>query len=190
MILDLFKYFAKFPELFGVLTIFNNGESILSDYATLKAELEEIRPHSLIPEIQHYVFGQSFEGVKKRIDSISGTFLFVDFGEFSSVRDQRNSIHDTQKLAVTVAMKVPTTSDLVEEAIISEKTLQLINILRARMLDDSKKINAPWLKKLSDTHDIIPFVAPELGSLGWSMRFDSEGSDLFAIKDLIKSFNQ
>lgn len=190
MILNLFRYFAKFPELSGVLTIFNNGESTLSEYSSLKAELEAFPLHSLISEIQHYVFGQSFEGVKKRIDSLSGTFLFVDFGEFSSTRDQRNSIHDTQKLAVTVAMKVPTSSDLVEEAIISEKTLQLINILRARMIDDSQKTDAPWLKKLSDAHDIIPFVAPELASLGWSMRFDSEGADLFAIKDLIKSFSR
>lgn len=190
MILNLFKYFAKFPELSGVLSIFNNGESSFPEYAALKAELEKAALHSLIPDIQHYVFGQSFEGVKKRIDSITGTFLFVDFGEFSSIRDQRNSIHDAQKLAVTIAMKVPSASDLVEEAICSEKTLRLINLLRARMMDDSQKIDAPWLKRISDSHDIIPFVAPELASLGWSMRFDSEGADLFAIKNLIKSFNR
>lgn len=190
MILDLFKYFAKFPSQEGVLTIFNNGESSMSEYAILKGSIEGSKVHSLIPDIAHYVFGQSFDGVKKRIDSISGTFLFVDFGEFSSVRDQRNSIQDMQKLAITVAMKVPSSSDLVEEAIISEQTLHLINILRARMIYDSGRINAPWLKKLSDTHDIIPFVAPELASIGWSMRFDSEGSDLFAIKDMIKSFDR
>ena len=190
MILNLFKYFAKFPDRSGVLTIFNNGESSLSGYAALKAEIDSNPSPSLIPDIQHYVFGQSFGGVKKRIDSISGTFLFVDFGEFSSIRDQRNSIHDIQKLAVTVAMKVPASSDLVEEAIISENTLKLINILRACLMDDSLKIDAPWLKRLSDTHDIIPFVAPELSSLGWSMRFDLEGTDLFAVKELMKSFNR
>lgn len=190
MILDLFKYFAKFPDGLGVLTIFNNGDSIFPEYTSIKAEIEDGSQEGIIPEIEHYVFGQSFDSVKKRIDSISGTFLFVDFGEFSSTRDQRNSIHDTQKLAVTVAMKVPTSSDLVEEAIFSEKTLRLINVLRAHMMDDSQKMDAPWLKKISDAHDIIPFVAPELASLGWSMRFDSEGADLFAIKDLVKSFNQ
>lgn len=190
MILDLFKYFAKFPHRPGVLTIFNNGESTFPKYADLLTELKSIPGVGLIPEIESYVFGQSFEKVKKRIDSLSGTFLFVDFGEFSSVRDQRSSISDSQKLAVTIAMKVPASSDLVEEAIFADKTLSLINILRARLIDDSKKISAPWLNRLSDSHDIIPFLSPELASLGWTIRFDYAGSDLFNVKALIASFNQ
>ena len=155
----------------------------------MKRYYESWRGKGFIPEIEHLVFGQSLDEVRSRIDSITGTYLFVDFGEFNSNRDQRNSILDVQKLAVTVATKTPTAFDLVEESIISDSTLLLINKLRAHLIADSEKYE--WLRFLSNKHDIMPFVAPELGeSIGWTLMYSLEGSDLFDVKALIRSFNQ
>ena len=69
MILDLFSYFAKYPSREGVLSIFNNGSSSHAQYAELKETILAM-PDPLIPTIQSYVFGQSFESVKASIDTL------------------------------------------------------------------------------------------------------------------------
>ena len=75
MILDLFSYFAKYPSREGVLSIFNNGSSSQAQYAELKETILAM-PDPLIPAIQSYVFGQSFESVKARIDTLLGIYLY------------------------------------------------------------------------------------------------------------------
>lgn len=76
MILDLFSYFAKYPSREGVLSIFNNGSSSHAQYAELQETILAM-PDPLIPTIQSYVFGQSFESVKARIDNLVGTYLLL-----------------------------------------------------------------------------------------------------------------
>ena len=110
-----------------------------------------------MPELENLVFGQSYDYVKKRVDNITGNYLFVDFGEFTSSRDTHNSILDSQKLAATIAMKVSDSADMVETAIASEMTLSLLAALRKRLILDSRSEDLPWLDKISENHDIIPF---------------------------------
>ncbi|MBE6289168.1 MAG: hypothetical protein E7100_02885 [Bacteroidaceae bacterium] len=184
-ILDLFKYFARFPAREGVLSIFLNGSSSYGQYAELKAYVESIA-EPYVPEISSLVFGQDLADVKRRIDSISGNYLFIDFGEFSSTQ-LHNSFTETQKLAVTVADKVPDSADMVESAIVSDATLQLLVLVRQQLLIDSHSEAYPWLERISGSHDIIPFVAPELKSLGWTLMFESEASDLFNVKPALLS---
>lgn len=189
MIFELFNYFARYPAKEGVLSIFANGDSRHPEYRMLQDRIAALPDESLIPELQGYVFGQSFDSVKTRVDKITGSYLFIDFGEFSSNRDSRNSIRDTQKIAATIAMKVSDSIDLVEEAIVSEMTLQMLNRLRAHLLHDSERGTVPWLNRSEiNKHDIMPFVAKELKSLGWTIMFSTDASDIFRLKQLISSF--
>lgn len=190
MILDLFSYFAQYPTRDGVLSMFANGGSTHHQYEALKQTISSLPDVSLIPDIQHFIFGQSFDSVKARIDRLSGTYLFIDFGEFTSSRDSRNSIQDTQKLAATIAMKLSDSADLVEEAIASEITLELLNKLRAHLLIDSERSSVSWLNRSAiNQHDIVPFVAKELKSIGWTIIFNTDASDQFNLKQLIASFS-
>lgn len=186
IILDLLKYFAKFPHKDGVLDIFYNGTSQYPQYLELKEYVSSL-PDSLVPEIQSLVFGSSLESVKARVNKITGSYLFVDFGEFSCSRDMRNSIEDSQRLAVTVAFKISTSSDIMEEAIVSDMSLQLLNQVRGCMLADSEQ-QERWLEKLSSDHTIVPFEAPDLSSVGWTLMFDISGSDWFNLKQVSRSF--
>lgn len=188
MILNVFEYFAKFPERKGVETAFANGKSELPFYNALLTMVKALPMAGEMPDIKHYVFGVDMNTVKRRVDSISGTYLFVDFGEIDSTRDSRNSIADTLRLAATIAFKVSDSMDIVERAIISDVTLSLTNELRARMYADSQRDLTPWLREVSDTHNIVPFISPELSSVGWSLLFTSEGADMLNLKQLIKSF--
>ena len=80
-------------------------------------------------------------------------------------------------------MKLSDTSDLVEEAIASDVCLELLTTLRTYFLYDAESGNIPWLNRSTiKNHDIIPFVAKELKSIGWTMIFEANASDLFNVK--------
>lgn len=180
-IINLLKYFARFPQKAGVLSMFANGSSDFPRYAELLSFVREL-PDAVIPGIDNFVFGQSFDHVKQRIDAITGSYLFVDYGEFTSSRTARNSIIDSQKLAATVAIKLSDSADIVETAIASDTTLSLLADLRKRLILDSRSEELPWLDKMSDSHEIIPFVSPEFKSIGWTLMFSASASDLFEVK--------
>ena len=82
---------------------------------------------------------------------------------------------------------MPDSADMVECAIVSDATLQLLVQVRQQLLIDSHSEAYPWLERISGSHDIIPFVAPELKSLGWTLMFESEASDLFNVKPALLS---
>lgn len=181
MILQLFKYFARYPRKEGVLSLFANGESPYAEYAELLHYVKCL-PEPLLPGIENFVFGQSYDDVKKRVDGITGSYLFIDFGEFSSTRDSRNSISDTQKLAVTVAVKVPDTADIMEVCIASDQTLLLLSSCRRMLVEDSEKNRLPWRGKIVHQQDVVPFVSPEFKSIGWTLMLTTETPDLFDVK--------
>ena len=187
MILKIFEYFAQFPMRDGVVSCFANGESTLPFYNALLDKVKQYPLEGRIPNIKHYVFGADMDTVKRRVDSIPDSYLFVDFGEINSDRDYHNSIEDSLQMAVTIANKVSDSTDIVERAIISDVTLSLTSLLRAHIYADSKKDNTPWLRELSFSHTIVPFISPELNSVGWSVIFTSEAADLLNLKSMIKS---
>ena len=188
MILKLFEYFARFPSRQGVLSAFANGKSELPSYNALLARMKSLPPSGAMPDIKNYVFGSDMDTVKRRVDAVTGAYLFIDFGEIESERDSRNSITDSLRMAATVGEKVSDVMDTVERAVISDITLSLINELRARIYADSGSGSSPWLQELSFKHSIIPFIVPELHSVGWSILFTSQGADMFNLKPQIKSF--
>ena len=128
MLLDLFEYFAKFPATAGVTKgIANKGESSMEEYATVLKAIKEMPEKELVPEIENYVYGQSFDELKQRIDKLTGSFLFVDYGEVDMQSDGRRSFQCTQRIAVTVAMKLSAHADMLERVIANDRTLQMLS---------------------------------------------------------------
>jgi hypothetical protein len=85
----IFLYFAKFPKKAGVLEMFNRDESELyPDYVVLKAEIEALETHSLVPGIEEFVFGVNEDSVKKRIQQLDGPYLFIDYGHIMTTENQ------------------------------------------------------------------------------------------------------
>ena len=77
MILDLLRYFARFPQKEGVVSMFANGSSDFIQYTELLGYVKKL-PEPIMPELENLVFGQSYDYVKKRVDNITGNYLFVD----------------------------------------------------------------------------------------------------------------
>lgn len=186
MLLDLFEYFAKFPATAGVTKgIANKGESSMEEYATVLKAIKEMPEQALVPEIENYVYGQSFDELKQRIDKLTGSFLFVDYGEVDMQSDGRRSFQCTQRIAVTVAMKLSAHADMLERVIANDRTLQMLSKVHARIMADVETEGLYWMDRESiTTCEIIPFVSAELQSYGWTLMLSATGADILDVHRL------
>lgn len=189
MIKDQFLYFAQYPSKEGIRAILVNGSSDFPGYNDLAESLDKLPNVSRLPEIANYVYGQSFDELKQRIDKLVGSFLFVDYGEVDMLGDGRNSYQCTQRLAVTVAYKMPNRADAAEYMLASDATLRLLSQLHAWLLADADAGNIYWLSRGQlDKAEIIPFVATELSSIGWTLMLSCIAPDTLDTHSLTKSF--
>ena len=189
MILNQFLYFAQYPSKEGVRAILTNGSSDFPGYRDLVDALDNLPDMSRIPEIANYVYGQSFDELKQRIDNLVGSFLFVDYGEFNSLRDSRNSYEITQRIAITVARKMPDRADAAEYMLASDATLRLLSKVHAWMLADAEQGNIEWLSRGElDKAEFVPFVATELSSGGWTLMLTCIAPDSLSIHQQSRSF--
>lgn len=180
MLLDLFTYFAKFPQNSGIIKgIATKGESSMEEYATTLDILGKMEEKELVPEIQNYVYGQSFDELKQRIDKLTGSFLFVDYGEVDMQDDGHRSFECTQRIAVTVAQKLSSNADMLERVIVNDRTLQMLSKVHARIMADVETEGLYWMDRESITNcEIIPFVSAELQSYGWTLMISAKGADI------------
>ena len=189
MIKDQFLYFAQYPSKEGIRAILTNGSSEFPGYNDLAESLDNLPNVSRLPEIANYVYGQSFDELKQRIDKLVGSFLFVDYGELNMSADGRNSYQITQRIAITVANKMTNRADAAEYMLASDQTLRLLSKLHAWMIADAEEGNIDWISRGElDKAEMIPFVATELSSLGWTLMLSCVAPDTLGTHSLTKSF--
>lgn len=189
MIVDLFLYFAKFPNKRGIRSMATLGKSEFAEYAQMLDILERLPDKARIPEIDHYVYGQTFDELKSLVERLTGSFLFADYGEFEFGDDGRRSYQCTQRLAITVAMKYSDHADPMEHVIISDRTLKLLTTVHAWMMADAERGELNWLSRDSLAHaEIVPFVASELKASGWTLMLNATAPDMLGTHALNRSF--
>ena len=189
MIKDQFLYFAQYPSKEGVRAILTNGASDFPGYNDLAESLDKLPNVSRLPEIANYVYGQSFDEFRQLIDKLVGSFLFVDYGELNMSADGHNSYQITQRIAITVANKMPNRADAAEYMLASDQTLRLLSKLHAWMIADAEEGNIDWISRGElDKAEMIPFVATELSSLGWTLMLSCVAPDTLGTHALSRSF--
>jgi len=52
--------------------------------------------------------------------------------------------------------------------------------IRNKMITEQR--GHPWLKDISNNHTFVPFVSPEMSSIGWTILFNREAYDSFEAK--------
>ena len=188
MIKQQFLYFAQYPSKDGVLAMFTNGSGT-PDYDALVKALKALPESSRVPEIANYVYGQSFDELKQRIDKLVGSFLFVDYGEMDMLGSQPGSFRISQRMAVTVACKLPNHADAAEYMLASDTTLRLLTKVHAWLIADADAGNIDWLSRSElDKAEIVPFVATELSSAGWTLMLSCIAPDTLDTHTLARSF--
>ena len=189
MIKDQFLYFAQYPSKEGVRAILTNGASDFPGYNDLAESLDKLPNVSRLPEIANYVYGQSFDEFRQLIDKLVGSFLFVDYGELNMSADGRNSYQITQRIAITVANKMPNRADAAEYMLSSDQTLRLLSKIHAWMIADAEEGELDWISRGElDKAEIIPFVASELSSVGWTLMLNCIAPDTLGTHLLSRSF--
>lgn len=182
ILLDVFKYFAKFPLKRSVQDAFASGKSSFSGYDPIKVYVDEMPEHSLIPSITGFIIGADDEYVLKQLNNTNGIFLFFDYGEVSASRDTRNCIQNSWVLAITIANKISTDCDTIEFALNSDQMLSIVRDILVKI--ESDQIETPWLKELSNSYQLVPFNVKERNSYGWTLLFTREGADMLNIKNM------
>ena len=189
MIKDQFLYFAQYPSKEGVRAILTNGASDFPGYNDLAESLDKLPNVSRLPEIANYVYGQSLDEFRQLIDKLVGSFLFVDYGELNMSADGHNSYQITQRIAITVANKMPNRADAAEYMLSSDQTLRLLSKIHAWMIADAEEGNIDWISRGElDKVEIIPFVASELSSVGWTLMLNCVAPDTLGTHLLSRSF--
>ena len=189
MIKNQFLYFAQYPSKEGVRAILTNGASDFPGYNDLAESLDKLPNVSRLPEIANYVYGQSFDELKQRIDKLVGSFLFVDYGELNMSADGRNSYQITQRIAITVASKMTNRADAAEYMLASDSALRLLSKIHAWMIADADEGELDWISRGElDKAEMIPFVATELSSVGWTLMLNCVAPDTLGTHLLSRSF--
>ena len=189
MIKDQFLYFAQYPSKEGVRAILTNGASDFPGYNDLAESLDKLPNVSRLPEIANYVYGQSFEELRQLIDKLVGSFLFVDYGELNMSADGRNSYQVTQRIAITVASKMTNRADAAEYMLASDSALRLLSKIHAWMIADAEEGELDWISRGElDKAEMIPFVASELSSIGWTLMLNCVAPDTLGTHLLSRSF--
>lgn len=175
MILDTLKYFATFVPLRALHNFFlyNGGD----DYVRLKKEILSERSERRIDAVTDYLFGINNESLRRRISSITGIYLLVDYANITSTINTTDCKKDTLHFAVTVAAPHPSDEDWVNEALLQQKCLDILTAIRRAMRNDWRDSDQTHWLVFPTT--IAPFSSRELAnSFGWTMEFDIEGVDI------------
>lgn len=189
MIKDLFVYFSMFPQKKGVLSMAVNGSSVMAEYQDLLAAITSMSDERRISGLDNYAYGQSFEELKARIDKCVGSYLFIDFGEFVIHVDGHKSLLYTERIAVTAAMKLGNSVDAMERMIASNRTLQMLSRIHAYIMADVESGVIDWADRTSaEDAEIVPFVASDLNSIGWTLLFNAVSPDALGTHELYRSF--
>lgn len=147
----------------------------------IKQYFDDLRQR-VTPDIKHYVCGCDEKALRETVAKFDGPYLFVDFGAFSTTTDRDGRLNDTFEIGVTVA--VPLGSRLVSNDEILAEMDQCFNAVakvRSAMIKGGRK--HPLMKRLSDTHDILPFTAPDIArSIGSTFSFHLRSLDMLDAK--------
>lgn len=175
---ESFLYFAKFPKKSGVQEIFRIGNSGITGYTALKAAIDAMATHSLVPEITNYLFSSNQEKLKKDIEDTKGIFMLLDYGQLSSSKDNMQRKNDEFELGIVIAIKMnPDDYDMPEIVLLSDQLLNAARKVRELMLEDSKC--SPFVKQISFPHRISTWYARDLhNATGFYLMFNKTGIDM------------
>lgn len=171
-IIDILKYFAKFPEQSALQYLFKNKKSQISGYADLQTYVSEMTEHSLIPSIEGFVFGVTDANVVDRLRTIKQKYMYVEYGQVITSANQY-SVKDTQMfLAVNVAYRDSSrTVDSIEESLLMEELFKDITDIEAQMIKDDEDA-CPFAKNIVFPSEKIPIASADFfNSIGWTMIF-------------------
>ena len=171
ILLELFKYFAKFVPLDVRKKQFKNGKQ--PGYAEIKADILALPDTFVIPDISAYVISANEEFVLEKVKNSSGVVLYVEYGAVSYNPTIANGISETLALHVAMPYNMKN-SDNLNETLLMNKTLNILSQILDQMKQDQLQHDFCGTRELiSFPADIVPINSKLFSDRsGWMAIFD------------------
>lgn len=170
-ILDVIKYFAKFPDRAGVLENFRRSAGS-TEYNELKQYITDL-PDPLMPLLKDFVVSIQEEEVAERIKSIDDYFLFLEYGPMIAGAPDIVRLRPIDfSLSVHICYHGNQRNmDWMEEAIVMDNCLAMAFQMAKQMIADDKLI-CPQNRFVESSINFAPIEPAFLyQSIGWSVSF-------------------
>lgn len=163
-LLDILKYFSKYPAKQAVLDCFSRESSAdkVAGYTELKAWANTLAETSYMPNVETFVFSSDETKVVKEVRNIKGLFMLLEYGNIDiSSPDQMKLRERSWRLAITFGFPQKRAGvDFMSEALIMDQLYQLAFQLQTQIKTDNKEI-CDWLQMMDGSLNISP-VEPKL----------------------------
>ncbi|MBV5334181.1 MAG: hypothetical protein JZU49_00055 [Sulfuricurvum sp.] len=171
-LIDVVKYFAKFPNRAGVLKNFKRSSATSEEYSELKEYITAL-PDPLMPDITELIVSTNEKEVSDRIRNIDNYFMFLEYGQLQGDFPDRMRIRKVSfNLAVYVCYHDNGRGiDSMEEAIIMDNCLQKVFQLAKLMIasDNEILIHSRFAESVLNFSPVEPSLM--YGSIGWGLTF-------------------
>jgi len=170
-LIEVIKYFGKFPLKAGVLNKFKRDDDKTPGYLDLKAYFTAMDPHSLIPSIEDFFVQQDDKQLGDNIKSIGGWFMLLEPAGIHALALNDARLRDSWfTLQVTIAHGLNgRANDQFGEFVQQDKGLELMMRLHDFMLADDKTFcpEKRWLDNPFQIDPVEPFLL--FGCKGWQL---------------------
>lgn len=165
-LLDLLKYFAKYPDKAAVLENFARVKSAGSivGYSDLKAAIEALPDVSVMPNIKSFVFSSDEQKVDDKLRSIEGYFMLLEYGPISISPPNTSRTRDREwSLAVTFGFPQDSSgNDLMSEALIMDQLYKYAFQLQSQLEADNITLELCEATRFAESSINILAVEPAL----------------------------
>ena len=173
-ILSLYEYFAKFvtAEVRNKQVI-KNSYSPQDDYASQAQKLKAIPEAQAIPQLEDFIFSINANYVSNVVKNSTGFLLFVEYGIVDVDKEAGND-RSHMVVAISVAHEIAdSNSDMLEEAIISQKCFDILKSIIDKMYEDYEDPNScQEIEFVEYPVEYYPIMPTEFfGRGGWTAMF-------------------
>ena len=180
-LINIIKYFAKFPDKQGVLEHFTKTSSDISGYSDLKDYVTNLDP-GLMSDIKYFLFGINDERLSEKIRDLDDFFMLIEYGVISASSEDRANTRDTT-FDLSVIIGHPTdrkADDFFEWLILDDQCLDLILDLKELIQDDDDAEAICGNEEFLDSNIIIAPIEPALihDCVAWTMSFKKHDNTL------------
>lgn len=167
MIIDLLKYFAKFPQRDAVLRHFARSTQKVDGYTDLKNYITGL-PAALLPQITGFVTGTNDEWLFRQLKQMSSYWMLLEFGRMPMSQNKFGVLEGTLDVHVTIGVPLSgENTDMYEETLLQQATLDLHNSIITQMRTDDAE-GCLFGRMLEEDYELKP-IEPKImaGSVGW-----------------------
>lgn len=181
-LLQFILYYAKFIPKTVLDRLFVQPDATQRPgYSNLRSEMLALPEHSIIPEIQNFMFSLNTKFLSDSIKDAKGFLLFVEYGEVSKFTPViQDGIKETVGITVAHEFNIANNDSINETLLMNQSYNIIIEILKTMYKDMRNPENCPVNTLINFPAKIQPVESQFFfDHCGWSAVFERYNSIIF-----------